>query len=72
MVSYMERVRLESMIPKTTADELKRLASEKYVSVTEVLRHAVAIYVVIHELVKSGNKILVEKPDGTFAQLTFK
>ncbi len=72
MVSYMERVRLESMIPKTTADELKRLASEKYVSVTEVLRRAVAIYVVIHELVKSGNKILVEKPDGTFAQLTFK
>ncbi len=72
MKSYMERVLLKTTIPKQTADELQRLGSEKYVSVTEVLRRAVAIYAVIHELVKSGNKILVEKPDGTFAQLTFK
>ena len=68
----MERVRLESMIPKTTADELQCMSSEKYISVTEVLRRAVAVYVTIHELVKSGNKILIEKPDGTFAQLTVK
>lgn len=43
MKSYMERVLLKTTIPKQTADELQRLGSEKYVSVTEVLRRSVAI-----------------------------
>ena len=70
--SSKETVRVSANLPEETFKMLKELAAKRGVSMTEILRRAVALEDYVDEAIDEGGKILVEKRDGEMRQLLFR
>ena len=56
-------------IPDEELEELRKLAAERHVSVTQALRQAIADSSFIQEQVREKNKLLIERQDGSIREV---
>lgn len=56
-------------LPEEELDDLRRLAAERNVSVTQALRQAIADSSFIQDQVREKNKLLVERKNGSIVQV---
>jgi hypothetical protein len=56
-------------LPEEEIEELRRLADERRVSVTQALRQAIQDSSFIQEQVREKSKLLVEKKDGSVREV---
>jgi predicted transcriptional regulator len=61
----MGSVKASFNLPEEELAQLKQLAQERRVSVTQALRQAIADSNFIEQQVRESNKLIVERPDGT-------
>lgn len=65
-------VKLSVNLSDEAAAELKRMADENGVTVTEQLRRSIATEVWREKVAESGSKILVEDPRGSVQEVVFQ
>jgi predicted DNA-binding protein len=66
-------VKVTVNLPEETVEQLKVVAKERGISMTQVLREAIATQAYVDEQIKDGGKILVEKSDRkTIRELVFR
>lgn len=65
-------IKMSVNLPEEAIDVLRNLASERGVTVTEVLRHAIGLEKYFDQVQKDQGKILVEKSDGEIRELVFR
>jgi hypothetical protein len=56
-------------LPDEELDQLRKLAAERKVSVTQALRQAIADSSFLQEQVREKSKLLVERNDGTVREV---
>jgi predicted transcriptional regulator len=52
-------------LPQEDLDELRRLAAERNVTVTQALRQAISDSSFIERQIRDKNKLVIKRPDGT-------
>jgi predicted transcriptional regulator len=57
-------------LPDEELEQLRQLAAERNVTVTQALRQAIADSSFIQEQVREKNKLLVEKKDGSIREIS--
>jgi hypothetical protein len=62
-------VKLTVNLPDDAVAAVKQIADDNQISMTEALRQLIANERYLHNDVKKGSKVLVEKPDGTLREL---
>jgi predicted transcriptional regulator len=65
-------VKLSVNLPEETVTNLRELAEKRGITLTEALRRAIANEHFLEDEVKSGGKVLVEKPDKTVREIVFR
>jgi len=61
-------VRLSVNLAPTVADALKTTAGRKGLSITEAIRHAIAIWKLVTDEQAKGNRLMIVSGDGDRAQ----
>ena len=69
-IATSDKVRLTADLPIAEVNELKELAGQQGITLTEALRRAIATEAVLQGRRKSGSKVLLEK-DGAMSELVF-
>jgi hypothetical protein len=52
-------------LPEEDLDELRRLAAERNVTVTQALRQAISDSSFIERQIREKNKLVIKRPDGS-------
>jgi len=69
---WMQTTKVTFNLPDDDVAALRRLAAARNLTVTAVLRQAIATEVFLNDALAGGSTLLVEKPDGTLRQLVYK
>ena len=64
-------VRLNIALPRKVDEKLEAMARSQGVSKTEVLRRAISTEWFLRRRIADGDKVLMERPDGTQQQIIF-
>jgi hypothetical protein len=68
----METVKASFNLPAQELEQLKAIASERGITVTQALRQAIADEAYLEEQKKKKNKILIEGRDRDLRELVFR
>lgn len=64
--------RLSVSLPQDAIVALKHLAQERGTTATSALEKAIATEDYIQQELKTGSRLLIQKPDGTITQVVFR
>ncbi len=71
-VEAPDTVKVSFNLPREEAETLSALAAKRGVTITQVLREAIADEALLRREIDAGNKIVVIQSDGTRRELLFK
>lgn len=69
MVAERNIVKLLIELPEEELEELRKLAEEQHVSMTDAARKAVATERYLRDNLKQGSKVLLRKPDESYREV---
>ena len=58
-------------LPDDTVEGLRKIAAEKGITLTEAMRQVIESQRFLHQEMRKGSKVLLEKPDQTLRQVIF-
>ena len=65
-------VKVTVNLPEETVDAIKSIAADRGITVTEAMRQVIENQRYLHQEVKTGGKVLIEKPNQPLRQLVFQ
>lgn len=65
-------VKVTVNLPVDELEDLKRLAADQKITVTEALRRAIATEKFLREEAKAGSKVLLRDPDKSYREIVLR